>query len=274
MSVIKDKLSILIAEKTQSLIKKIVPQVISIAKKAGIQNIGSPNEIMPDYCLTDPELQKILATRNKLVETLNKTYNIINNLSKPLNTLNTTINATSRALQIASATRKTANKAIVFIPSPPGTPGFVVSTINILKDLEDFLNPKIVTVKNSINSITKALDLAKRTLKNLINLLKSIDVYLIGCNVSSSDLTSLSDELQTLDKTELAEETPGNQTYLGFTLDIEVVPFTPTVNRRRAVAKNKDNIVLLHTPYSFTTLDQVLIEELKLIIDANNLKAD
>lgn len=274
MSVIKDKLSILIAEKTQSLIKKVVPQVISIAEKAGIQNIGSPNEIMPDYCLTDPELQKILNIRNRLVETLNKTYNIINNLSKPLNILNTTINATSRALQITSATRKTANKAIVFIPSPPGTPGFVVSTINILKDLEEFLNPKIVTVKNSINSITKALDLAKRTLKNLINLLKSIDMYLVGCNIPNSDLTSLSDDLQTLDNTELADETPINETYLGFTLDIEIVPFTPTVNRRRAVAKNKDNIILLSTPYSFTTLDQVLIEELKLIIDSNNLKAD
>jgi hypothetical protein len=272
MSVIKDKLSILIAEKTQSLIKQIVPQVISIAEKTGIQNIGLPNEIMPDYCLINPELQKILIIRNRLVDTLNKTYNTINTLSKPLNILNTTINATSVSLKATSTARKAANVAISFIPPPASPPGIVISTINNLKDLEDFLNPKIVTVKNSINSITKALDLAKRTLKNLIDLLKSIDIYLIGCNVSG--LTSLSDELQILDKTKLVKETPINEIYLGFILDIEVTPYTPTVNRRRAVAKNKDGIVLLHTPLSFTTLDQVLIEELKLIIDSNNLRAD
>jgi hypothetical protein len=51
-------------------------------------------------------------------------------------------------------------------------------------------------------------------------------------------------------------------------------PFSPTVNRRKAVAKNSNGIILLSTPSSFTTDTQVLFAELKLIIDKNNLKAN
>ena len=56
-------------------------------------------------------------------------------------------------------------------------------------------------------------------------------------------------------------------------IEIEKVPYTPTVDRKRAVGKNQDNITLIQTALSFTTDDQILIEELKLIINSNNLKA-
>jgi hypothetical protein len=40
------------------------------------------------------------------------------------------------------------------------------------------------------------------------------------------------------------------------------------------VARNKDGIILLQTPPSFTTKPQILIAELKLIIDNSDLKAN
>ena len=62
--------------------------------------------------------------------------------------------------------------------------------------------------------------------------------------------------------------------YKGFTLDIVKESFSPTVDRVKAVAKNPQGIVLLQTPLSFTTTPQVLVSEIKLIIDSNpNLKA-
>jgi hypothetical protein len=46
------------------------------------------------------------------------------------------------------------------------------------------------------------------------------------------------------------------------------------LKRRRAIAKNKQNIVMLKGEWSFSSIDQILIDELVFYIQQNNLKAD
>ena len=57
------------------------------------------------------------------------------------------------------------------------------------------------------------------------------------------------------------------------TLEIVKKPYNNKVNQNIGVAKNQYGIILLQTNPSFTTTPQVLIDELKLIIDRDNLKA-
>ena len=63
-------------------------------------------------------------------------------------------------------------------------------------------------------------------------------------------------------------------TYRGFVFELEKVPFSPTVDRTRANALNKDGIIMIQSELSFTKDPSVLIEELKFIIDRDNLRAE
>jgi len=47
-----------------------------------------------------------------------------------------------------------------------------------------------------------------------------------------------------------------------------------SLKRRRATATNKQNIVMLRGEFSFSSIDQILIDELVFYIEQNNLKAD
>jgi hypothetical protein len=46
------------------------------------------------------------------------------------------------------------------------------------------------------------------------------------------------------------------------------------LKRRRAIARNKQGVVMLQGDLSFSSIDQILIDELVFYIQQNNLKAD
>ena len=64
-----------------------------------------------------------------------------------------------------------------------------------------------------------------------------------------------------------------NTSYNGFDIKIVEVPFSSTAIRKKAVGYSQSGIALIETGLSFTTNNQTLVSELKLIIDQNNLKA-
>jgi len=135
----------------------------------------------------------------------------------------------------------------------------------------------IINNKNIITSIQTALDYVNGILKKLIDIFKSIDQYLTNCGAVSetTPLTSLNPYLQQLDQQQQEVQTASiNQVYRGFVLEVREEQFSPTVSRRRAVALNPQGIVLLQTPLSFTSTPEVLVQQLKLIIDNSNLKAE
>ena len=57
-------------------------------------------------------------------------------------------------------------------------------------------------------------------------------------------------------------------------MGVETEKTNSTLKRRRAIAKNKQGVVMLKGEYSFSSIDQILIDELVFYIQQNNLKAD
>jgi hypothetical protein len=207
-----------------------------------------------------------------MVDKLNSTTRTIELLSKPIDILNTVVTTTSTILDATKIARTGANIALGFLPL---TPGAAPAAINVLGDLLNLLDPQVQTAKNSISSISGALNYTNEILFKLLNLLKSIDSYLTGCGIETSELSPTNDYLNAVEQqyTQVADVPTVAQVYNGFNLDIVEEQFSPTIKRIKAVARNPQGIILLQTPLSFTTSTQVLIAELKLIIDRSNLKA-
>jgi hypothetical protein len=276
-----DKIPVLIAEKAQSLIQQLVPTITQIVEKTGIQNIGQPNMVMPSICLPADDLQNIIQLRNNMVDKLNSVSSTIELLSKPIDTLTPILDATETGLTIGKAVLLGLEAAIIAAPPAIPIPGALINGYVKANDLINVtLPPLITTTSNKIKTITSAVGYANEILFKILNLLNSIDSYLAGCGATGSDsktpLTSTNDYLNAVEQqyTQVQESPTFSQVYNGFTLDIVEEQFSPTVKRIKGVAKNPQGIILLQTPLSFTTTPQVLIEELKLIIDKSNLKAN
>ena len=57
-------------------------------------------------------------------------------------------------------------------------------------------------------------------------------------------------------------------------MGVETEVTNSPLKRRRAIATNKSNVVMLQGEWSYSSIDQILIDELVFYIQQNNLKAD
>lgn len=262
----------LILDKGVGIVESQVPKITDLLSK-----IPPPSSLLDElsYCLPKQDLEKILEIRNQIMTQINNVSNTVNSLSKITDTLQPAIDTTNTSLNVAKTLVNTLGTAMVATPPSVPIPGSVITGFINASTLVNVTLPPILTTNlNKINSITSATDFINNLLLKLKDLLSKIDVYLIGCSIDPNSLTSLNSNLQQLQNDLNNTNILNNNTYKGFILDIVEEQYTPTVNRRKAVAKNTQGIILLSTPLSFTTDDQTLLNQIKLLIDTNNLKAD
>ena len=108
-------------------------------------------------------------------------------------------------------------------------------------------------------------------IKTVVNLLAILDIIILLCD-PNANLLNVSTSLT--DVTKQLNNDNNDSTYKGFTFVIEEVSFSNNLVRKRALGINKSGVKLIETQLSFTLDNQTLIDELKLVIDRDNLKAD
>lgn len=261
---------------TKKIPKLILKLGIQISTILLPQAIGLLQRL--DSCPPEPVLKQIINIRNGIVKSLNSISKTLDVFTKIIDSINTTISTLEGiiiGLQIAKTAASAAAKAI------PIVPGAIPATLNDLGDIINKLTFSttgqaiIESYKSTVASASLSISMVNQYILQIITVLESIDVKIKNCNkFVSNDLSTIAPNLiKTAELQKQAEKTQNNTTYNGFVIEIEKVPYSPTVDRKRAVGKNADNIVLIQTALSFTTDDQVLIDELKIIIDSQNLKA-
>ena len=225
-------------------------------------------------CLEPALLQSVLDKRNNIVDFLNKFSNFLDIATTTYTGTNVAFNALLTTVQGINLSKTSASGAVKILPTAPG---FVTALLSDLGDLADNLTfdslgeSKLSKIKNGLDTLNISLAIVSSFVKKIIQTLNSIDALLVPCLSETQTLTPVSDNLIKIVID--SEQSVDNSTYQGFIFKIEEVPFSPTVTRRKAVAYNQSGIALLETPLSFTANNQTLIDELKLIIDRDNLKA-
>lgn len=237
-------------------------------------------------CPTQPQIDKFINTRNNIVEQLAKILNKVDRLS---NTVSGTSNGVNLIIGLIKGVSSTARGlAASSILSPFPIPGTVSSGISAaLAEVEAFKfkgdgAQKLVPTLGGITSASIAIKLFANALRELTCNIEALDAAILACSEETqledtqSKLTPVSPKIISFIEQSVAEEEQSliGTAYKGFIFKIEEVPFSPTVNRRRALAQNQDGITLLQTELSFTTTPDILIQELKLVIDRDNLRAD
>ena len=109
-----------------------------------------------------------------------------------------------------------------------------------------------------------------------LNLLDKVTQYCTLETNNTNDISqnAISQELTALTQNQAEQLSPVITNVNGFTMGVETEITENSLKRRRATATNTQGVVLLRGEYSFSSIDQILIDELVFYIQTNNLKAD
>ena len=263
----------ILLEKGTHIAMTMAPALLELVKEM-YQDTVSENACPPQQVTED-----VLAKLNNIIDDLNQISEFITKITNFTAGTGLFIDITqqvSTALKYSIPAVSTAAKASPLIP------GIVVSALD---DLDWFNNnllysndgtPKLPKLKAGVNGITAASSIVAFSINKVVVTIETLSKKLEQClpEGKKSELKTLSSE--TKDIAELGNSDFENNnplTYNGFIIKVETVPFTPTVNRYQAVGYNTYGIPMIKGELSFTPNALVLINELKFIIDRDNLKA-
>ena len=240
----------------QTLKYTLLPLVLKQFFEFGIVNVQQALDKkfeVKNTCPDQAKLIEIIDKKNKLVKQLDNTYKIINRVTQVVNGIQILITA----LQALKATS-------LAVPTPlPPAGVFVIEETD----------KKEKKYKTILASFTLLLNITSLTLKEIIDYLNLLDQYIQECYPDAQQ-EQVSAELIALTIQQTTQTSPIISDYNGFKLSVETEPTTNSLKRRRAIAQNKQNVVMLKGEWSFSSIDQILIDELVFYIQQNNLKAD
>ena len=220
-------------------------------------------------------LNKIIALKNKLTKQLNNIYKGIEQIEKFIAIPEKVISTSEKAIPPI----QTVIDVVGFIPSTPVTPNptspIVIAQkgINKLKDL-------ITVSKAKIGGGTFQLNFLKEELQKVLTLLDMLDLIIelctkeIGAGDEALTQVKVSNELIASTQNQSNQLSPVVTNVNGFDMKVETEITVDPLKRRRAVAKNTQGVVVLKGEYSYSSNDQILIDELVFYIQQNNLKAE
>ena len=240
----------------------LIPSILGLIARFGVTNAldyinGKTSNIDPSCPQNSEVLTELINKRNKLAKQLNNLYKTVDSTTKALGLLDTTITTFSTTFNFLKS---------IPIPTPPPPAPSLVPPIQDLKPGIDSNIKKFSTISSGVLILLTTL---RDSIQQALDLLKLLDQFIQNCT-DEAELDSINEELRVTNQQQPPQVTQIN----GFTMGIETETTSNTLKRKRAIAKNNQGVILLRGEYSFSSSDQILIDELIFYIQTNDLKAD
>ncbi len=260
----QEQLIKLFQERKEQLKENLLPILLTLFNAFGpsiVQAIqsGANKAILSKLktCPTEAEIKILIAKRNRLVKQLNIVYSIV----KVLQILGVSTTVIIQALKIGLA-------SYVALPPP------YISAVDTVKSK---LETRLELYGIIATGLTTIASIIGFILGLIIDYLNKLDFLIKECSQEQDiPFEALNEELNNLADPVLIKQMQNNEiVYKGFTLKVELTPITAgTYQSRVGVAYNSDGTPVLKTPTSFTSNPELLLQQLQLIIDTQNLKAN
>tara|TARA_R110000787_G_scaffold127211_1_gene238627 strand:+ start:98 stop:1330 length:1233 start_codon:yes stop_codon:yes gene_type:complete len=255
-----------------SLKEEVLQELKPKAKELALSLVNKK----PPYCPTPEEGEKILKKYNSLLKVIEDISLILNISSLTLNTITVALDASLGAKSALNIAKIATNQAMKILPVTPGVLPSVITDVEDAVSLITFKadgTPILKDQKNGLKDGAFYLSMAAAVVNIVLLILKLLKPLLETCGLEANEPGPETNRF--VQEAETTNQSNTQQSYRGFTFEIVEVklPNDPTVTRRIAQALNTEGIVALQTEPSFTQNPKVLIEELKLIIERDNLKA-
>ena len=257
---------------------KLIPLVITLLLSFGISKLSQKNR---KTCPSPDALRDVIRTRNRVVRQLNQMFKMI--------VINSALAfAFSSLAQILKGVRLQMDglsipQAIGVIPAKDFGGLIAAAPYSMTAKLQH-INDELEKLEEKSEGISKAtlvsLVFVIAGTATVVLLLKSIDQMTQECaeenGVTDLELTAINQELLDLSEEEAEDGNPVVGNTNGFIFSVETDNSNPvgTLKRRFAVGKDSRGITLLKGEPSFSSSDQILIDELVFYIQQNDLKAN
>ena len=290
----QDKLNQLTVQKAINFVGANLGVIDEVLKSLGLPNSQNLKQlqaqgeeaveafIQGQSCANKETLQEAVRIRNEVNEQLGRLGQSYNLTNRALNRLSDFVAGQVNTTQFLKSLRAITSVAMktpyLSVALPPGVPNpipYLASSLNDISAVVDIIifsalgEPKLKKAKATVDNGLMFISMSSQVLKRVLEPLSILDRTLVKCGQT---ITPIPDSIVELQQVNQTTELSDNSNYKGFTLEIIEEPFSSTVTRRKAVAKNTQGIILVETPLSFTTLEQILLDQVKFIIDSQNLK--
>tara|TARA_R110000803_G_scaffold67767_3_gene129524 strand:+ start:1351 stop:3075 length:1725 start_codon:yes stop_codon:yes gene_type:complete len=269
-----------IAKVVDTIKTKLIPLALGMLIAFGISKLTQINR---KTCPTPDALNGVLKTRNRVVRQLNQIYtSILTNTA--LAAVFFSLSKVLRGVRL-SLDALPAPQAIGIIPAKDfgglifAQPYSFTAKLQHVNDELEKLEEQFDGMNRS--TLTSLVFLIAGTATVLL-LLKGVDGLLQECaeeneenGASNLELETINNELLALSEEEAEDGNPVIGSLNGFIFSVETdnKNLVGTLKRRFAVAKNQQGVTLLKGESSFSSNNQILIDELVFYIQQNDLKA-